>query len=41
MALADEKSPVYIHGAYQVNRSLFKDEDKFIEMFHSGEIKME
>lgn len=36
MALADENSPVYIQGAYQVIRSLFKDEDKFIEMFKSG-----
>jgi SAM-dependent methyltransferase len=36
MALADENSPVYIHGAYQVIRSLFKDEDKFIEMFQRG-----
>ena len=36
MALADENSPVYIHGAYQSIRSFFKDEDKFIEMFKSG-----
>ena len=36
MALADDNSPVYIHGAYQVIRSLFKDEDKFIEMFKSN-----
>jgi SAM-dependent methyltransferase len=36
MALADENSPMYIHGAYQVIRSLFKDEDKFIEMFQRG-----
>ena len=33
MALADENSPVYIHGAYQAIRSYFKDEDKFVEMF--------
>lgn len=35
MALADENSPVYIHGAYQSLRSLFKDEEKFVEMFKS------
>jgi len=36
MALADESSPVYIHGAYQAIRSYFKDEDKFVEMFKTG-----
>lgn len=36
MALADESSPVYIHGAYQAIRSYFKDEDKFVEMFRTG-----
>jgi SAM-dependent methyltransferase len=36
MALADENSPVYVHGAYQAIRSYFKDEDKFVEMFKSG-----
>ena len=36
MALADENSPVYIQGAYQAIRSYFKDEDKFVEMFKSG-----
>ena len=36
MALADENSPVYIHGAYQAIRSYFKDEDKFVEMFKTG-----
>lgn len=36
MALADENSPVYIHGAYQSIKSFFKDEDKFVEMFKSG-----
>ena len=36
MALADENSPVYILGAYQAIRSYFKDEDKFVEMFKSG-----
>ncbi|HSF00439.1 MAG TPA: class I SAM-dependent methyltransferase, partial [Nitrososphaeraceae archaeon] len=33
--LADENSPVYIQGAYQVIRSLFKDEEKFVKMFQS------
>jgi SAM-dependent methyltransferase len=36
MALADENSPVYIHGAYQSCKSFFKDEDKFVEMFKTG-----
>jgi 2-polyprenyl-3-methyl-5-hydroxy-6-metoxy-1,4-benzoquinol methylase len=36
MALANENSPVYIHGAYQSIKSFFKDEDKFVEMFKSG-----
>ena len=36
MALADENSPVYMHGAYQSIRSFFKDEDKFIEVFKTG-----
>ena len=36
MALADENSPVYVHGAYQAIRSYFKDEDKFVEMFKTG-----
>ena len=36
MALAEENSPVYIHGAYQSIKSFFKDEDKFVEMFKSG-----
>lgn len=35
IVLADENSPVYIHGAYQVIRSLFKDEEKFVKMFQS------
>ena len=35
MALADENSPVYILGVYQTIRSLFQDENKFIEMFQS------
>jgi SAM-dependent methyltransferase len=36
MVLADENSPVYIHGAYQTIKSLFKDEEKFVEMFKTG-----
>ena len=36
MALVDENSPAYIHGAYQAIRSYFKDEDKFVEMFKTG-----
>lgn len=36
MALADDNSTVYLHGAYQVMRSIFKDEDKFIDMFKTG-----
>lgn len=36
MVLADENSPVYMHGAYQLIKSLFKDEDKFVEMFSTG-----
>jgi SAM-dependent methyltransferase len=36
MFLADENSPAYIHGAYQTIKSLFKDEEKFIEMFKTG-----
>jgi SAM-dependent methyltransferase len=36
MALADENSPVYLHGAYQAIRSYFKDEDKLLEMFKTG-----
>jgi len=36
MALADENSPVYVHGAYQAIKSFFKDEDKFIEVFKTG-----
>jgi SAM-dependent methyltransferase len=36
LVLADENSPVYIHGAYQTIKSLFKDEEKFVEMFKTG-----
>jgi 2-polyprenyl-3-methyl-5-hydroxy-6-metoxy-1,4-benzoquinol methylase len=37
MVLADENSPTYILGGYQVLRSIFKDEDKFVKMFQTGE----
>lgn len=37
LVLADEESPVYLLGGYQVLRSIFKDEDKFVNMFKSGE----
>src|SRR5215213_5119048 len=36
MALADENSPVYVHGAYQSIKSFFKDEEKFIEVFKTN-----
>ena len=36
MVLAYENSPTFILGAYQVLRSIFKDEDKFIDIFKSG-----
>lgn len=34
--LADENSPVYMHGAYQIIKSLFRDEEKFVELFKTG-----
>jgi 2-polyprenyl-3-methyl-5-hydroxy-6-metoxy-1,4-benzoquinol methylase len=34
--LAEENSPAYIQGAYQLIRSIFKDEEKFVEMFRTG-----
>jgi 2-polyprenyl-3-methyl-5-hydroxy-6-metoxy-1,4-benzoquinol methylase len=34
--LTEENSPAYILGAYQVLRSIFKDEEKFVEMFKTG-----
>ncbi len=37
MVLADENSPTYILGGYQVLRSIFKDEDKFVKIFQTGE----
>lgn len=36
MVLAIEDSPNFIMGAYQILRSIFKDEDKFVEIFKSG-----
>ncbi len=35
MVLAYEDSPSFIMGAYQILRSIFKDEDKFIDIFKS------
>ena len=37
LVLADEHSPAYILGGYQVLRSIFKDEDKFVNMFRTGD----
>jgi len=36
MVLANEDSPAFMLGAYQTLRSIFKDEDKFVEIFKSG-----
>lgn len=36
LVLADEKSPAFILGGYQILRSIFKDEEKFVEMFKTG-----
>jgi 2-polyprenyl-3-methyl-5-hydroxy-6-metoxy-1,4-benzoquinol methylase len=36
MVLAIEDSPTFIMGSYQVVRSIFKDEDKFVDIFKSG-----
>ena len=33
LALADENSPVYIHGAFKFIKSYFRDEEEFIKMF--------
>jgi SAM-dependent methyltransferase len=35
-ALADENSPAYIAGGYQILAGLFKDEEKIIEAFRTG-----
>ena len=37
MVLADENSPAYLLGGYQVLRSIFKDEDKFVKIIQTGE----
>ena len=37
MALADEESPYYLLGAYDLIASLYKDEEKITEAFRSGE----
>ena len=37
MVLADENSPAYLLGGYQILRSIFKDEDKFVKIFQTGE----
>ncbi len=36
MVLAYEDSSTYIIGAYQILRSVFKDEDKFVSIFKTG-----
>jgi len=36
MALADEESPVYILGAFDLIASIYADEDKILEAFRSG-----
>jgi len=36
MVLANENSPTFIIGSYQMVRSFFKDEDKFVEIFKTG-----
>ncbi len=36
MVLAYEDSSTYIIGAYQILRSVFKDEDKFVNIFKTG-----
>jgi SAM-dependent methyltransferase len=37
LALADEESPFYILGAYELIASLYADEDRILEAFRSGE----
>lgn len=37
LALADEDSPVYLHGAYDILQSLFRDLAKFEGMFKTGQ----
>jgi SAM-dependent methyltransferase len=36
LALAEESSPFYIMGGYDVMASVWADEDKFVEMFKTG-----
>src|ERR1700690_3959411 len=36
MVVADENSPCYMHGAYEVILSLFRDLDKFEQVFRGG-----
>ncbi len=36
MALADEKSPAFVAGAYEIIASMFKDEPKITDAFRSG-----
>jgi SAM-dependent methyltransferase len=36
MALADEDSPVFLLGAYDLFASIWADEDRFVEAFRSG-----
>ena len=33
LALSDSNSPIYIHGAFKIVKSYFKDEEEFIKMF--------
>ncbi|MGD1838729.1 MAG: class I SAM-dependent methyltransferase [Nitrososphaeraceae archaeon] len=35
LALADENSPVYIHGAFKFIKSYFRDEEEFVKMFRN------
>ena len=35
MAMADEESPVFLHGAYDIVQSLFHDLSKFEKMFRA------
>jgi 2-polyprenyl-3-methyl-5-hydroxy-6-metoxy-1,4-benzoquinol methylase len=37
LALADEDSPAYILGAYELIASLFADEDRIVEAFRTGD----
>jgi SAM-dependent methyltransferase len=37
LALADEDSPFYVLGAFELIASLYADEDKILKAFHSGD----